>query len=145
MCANAVEGRFVTYVLVIIDLKTHEMTLTIAGHMSPIIRRADGSLFEFADETVGLPIGVVDGYPFEVLSYQLAQGDLAVLFTDGVSEAMNPNGDLYTMERLREFIKKGSRKADQLGKALLTDVRRHANGRPQNDDITIMTFGRNPA
>ena len=144
MCANAVEGRFVTYVLTIIDLTTHAMTIVNAGHMSPIIRRADGSLFEFPDETVGVPIGVVDGYPFDVLDFQLEPGDLAVLFTDGVSEAMAPNDDLYTLERLREFILKGPKKADELGKALLADVRRHANGRPQNDDITIMTFGRNP-
>ena len=145
MCANAVEGRFVTYVLAIIDLTTHEMTLVNAGHMSPIIRRADGTLFEFPDESVGVPIGVVDGYPFDVLDFKLELGDLAVLFTDGVSEAMAPNDDLYTLERLREFILKGPKKADELGKALLADVRRHANGRPQNDDITIMTFGRNPA
>ncbi|MFM9966516.1 MAG: SpoIIE family protein phosphatase [Planctomycetaceae bacterium] len=145
MCANAVEGRFVTYVLAIIDLTTHAMTLTNAGHMSPIIRRANGTLFEFPDETVGVPIGVVDGYPFDVLEFQLELGDLAVLFTDGVSEAMAPNDELYTLERLREFILKGPKKADELGKALLADVRRHANGRPQNDDITIMTFGRNPA
>jgi len=145
MCANAVEGRFVTYVLAIIDLTTHEMSLVNAGHMSPIIRRADGSLFEFPDETVGVPIGVVDSYSFDVLNFKLEPGDLVVLFTDGVSEAMAPNDDLYTLEHLREFIKKGPKKADELGKALLADVRRHANGRPQNDDITIMTFGRNPA
>ena len=144
MCANAVEGRFVTYVLAIIDLTTHEMTIANAGHMSPIIRRADGTLFEFPDEAVGVPIGVVDGYPFDVLNFKLEPGDLAVLFTDGVSEAMAPNDDLYTLEHLREFILKGPKKADELGKVLLADVRRHANGRPQNDDITIMTFGRNP-
>lgn len=145
MCAAAVEGRFVTFVLTIIDTATHEMTCVNAGHMSPIIRRADNSLFEFGDETVGVPIGVVDGYPFDVLDFKLEPGDLAVLVTDGVSEAMNSSGNLYTMERLREFILKGPKKADELGRALLTDVRRHANGFPQNDDITIMTFGRNPA
>ena len=91
-----------------------------------------------------MPIGVVDGYPFDVLNFKLEPGDLAVLFTDGVSEAMAPNDDLYTLEHLREFILKGPKKADELGKVLLADVRRHANGRPQNDDITIMTFGRNP-
>jgi serine phosphatase RsbU (regulator of sigma subunit) len=48
------------------------------------------------------------------------------------------------LEHLRDFIKGGPKKADELGKALLQDVRRHANGHPQNDDITIMTFGRNP-
>lgn len=144
MCAAAVEGRFVTYVLIILDVTTHEMTLINAGHMSPIIRRADGSLFEFGDETVGVPIGVVDGYPFDILNFKMEPGDLAVLFTDGVSEAMNPNGDLYTLEHLRNFIKAGPKKADELGKVLLQDVRRHANGRAQNDDITIMTFGRDP-
>jgi phosphoserine phosphatase RsbU/P len=66
-----------------------------------------------------------------------------VFFTDGVDEAMNPDSELYTLERMRDFIRETSGKADELGKALLADVRRHASGRPQNDDITIMTFGRN--
>jgi len=145
MCANAVEGRFVTYVLVIIDLKTHEMSLVIAGHMSPIIRKADGEFEEFDEESVGLPIGVLEDYPFDVLSRRLDPGEIVVIYTDGVSEAMNPSGDLYTEERVREFVKNGPAAADVLGKDLLADVRRHANGRPQNDDITIMTFGRNPA
>jgi serine phosphatase RsbU (regulator of sigma subunit) len=145
MCAGAVEGRFVTYVLVIIDLKTHEMSLVIAGHMSPIIRKADGAFEEFDEESVGLPIGVLEDYPFDVLSRRLDPGEIVVIYTDGVSAAMNPNGDLYTEERVREFVKNGPAAADVLGKELLADVRLHANGRPQNDDITIMTFGRNPA
>ena len=65
-----------------------------------------------------------------------------MLFTDGVDEAMNPEGELYTLERMRELISKSPRDPEELGKILLADVRRHANGRPQNDDITIMTFGR---
>ncbi len=67
-----------------------------------------------------------------------------VIITDGVDEAMNPQGELYTKERVVEFIQNSSPKADELGKALLADVRLHANGRAQNDDITIMTFGRDP-
>jgi serine phosphatase RsbU (regulator of sigma subunit) len=143
MCAAAVEGRFVTYVLVMIDTVAHEMSLVIAGHMSPIIRKPDGSIEEFDEDSVGMPIGVVEDFPFDVLSRPIAPGETVVIYTDGVSEAMNPDGALYTEERVREFIKQGPARASEMGPALLADVRKHAAGRPQNDDITIMTFGRN--
>lgn len=143
MCSNAVEGRFVTYVLVIIDLDTHEMSLVNAGHMSPLIRRVDGVVDEFDDETIGIPIGVLEDYPYEVVSRRIEPGETVVLVTDGVDEAMNPSGDLYSKERVRQFIADHDPNAEALGRDLLSDVRKHANGRPQNDDITIMTFGRN--
>jgi sigma-B regulation protein RsbU (phosphoserine phosphatase) len=66
-----------------------------------------------------------------------------LFYTDGVSEAMNPKGDLYGEKRVREFLRKGVGSAAEIGKALLADVRSHANGRDQNDDITIMIFSRN--
>jgi len=144
MCDSAVEGRFVTYVLAIVDPATNTFKLSNAGHMSPIIRRASGEVEQFDEELVGPPIGVVDGYPFDTETKSLEPGDLIVLFTDGVDEAMNFQDELYGGDRLLEFVKNGPAKADELGKALLADVRKHADGRPQNDDITIMTFGRNP-
>ena len=144
MCAAAVEGRFVTYVLVVIDVKTHEMSLVNAGHMSPLIRRVDGTVDVFDEETVGIPVGIMEDYPYEVVTRGIEPGETVVIVTDGVDEAMNPQGELYTKERVIEFVSKSSPKAEELGKTLLADVRRHAAGRPQNDDITIMTFGRNP-
>lgn len=146
MCDSAVEGRFVTYVMVIIDLNTHEMTMANAGHMSPLLRKPDGSVEEMIEEDLcGPPIGVVDEYPYDVVKRMLKPGETVVIVTDGVDEALNPEGELYGKERVMEFIRTHSPKADELGKALLADVRLHAAGRPQNDDITIMTFGRNPA
>jgi len=142
MCANAVEGRFVTFVLAIIDPVAHHLTLVNGGHMSPMILTPAGSIEEFDSETVGLPIGVMEDYPFEVVERPIAEGEIFVIFTDGVDEAMNPAGELYTLERMRNFLLAGPRQADQLGRALLGDVREWADGRDQNDDITIMTFGR---
>lgn len=143
MCDSAVEGRFVTYVLTILDTTNHKLSLVNAGHMSPMILKPDGSIDEFPEESIGVPIGVMEGFPYEVVGRDMAPGEIVVLFTDGVDEAMNPEGELYTLDRMREFIKANREKnAAELGKALLADVRRHANGRPQNDDITIMTFGR---
>ena len=87
----------------------------------------------------------MEDFPFEVVERPIAEGEIVVIFTDGVDEAMNPAGELYTLERMRDFLLAGPRQADQLGQALLADVRKFADGREQNDDITIMTFGRDSA
>jgi len=142
MCHHMVEGRFVTYILGVIDLDTNRITLANAGHMSPLIRKANGEVDEIDDSMIGIPIGIMDGYPYEVIQRDLAPDETFVLITDGVDEAMDPDGNLYTKERVREFVRTGSPDPEELGRALLSDVRRHANGRDQNDDITIMTFGR---
>ncbi|QDT38330.1 SpoIIE family protein phosphatase [Stratiformator vulcanicus] len=143
MCAKMVEGRFVTYVLTFLDPKTHQISLCNGGHMTPLIRKADGTIEEFGEEAIGLPIGVMEDYPYEAISRTLEPGETVVIITDGVDEAMNPQGDLYTKERVVEFLKQDFPDAEQLGIALLADVRKHAAGRDQNDDITIMAFGRN--
>ena len=145
MCNKAVGGRFVTYVLIVLDLKTHEMTGVIAGHMPPFIRTANGDVEEFGTETIGIPIGVLEDYSYETAVRTIQPGETVVIYTDGVSEAMNPQEELYGMQAVGNFLKQGSSNATQLGQSLLDDVRRHANGRIQNDDIAIMTFGRNPA
>jgi phosphoserine phosphatase RsbU/P len=144
MCDGKIEGRFVTYVLCIVDTRNHQVVLSNAGHPSPIIRRADGSVEQFDQEIAGPAIGMIDDYPFEAETRRLEPGDMVVITTDGVEEAMNPEGDLYGSERLLELVKNGPAEAEALGKLLLADVRRHARGHPQSDDITIMTFGRNP-
>ncbi|MBI3863616.1 MAG: SpoIIE family protein phosphatase [Planctomycetia bacterium] len=142
MCAHAVEGRFVTFTLAIIDTESHEMSLSIAGHMSPMVRKIDGAIEEFPEEAVGMPLGVVAGMPYDVLKRTLQPGETVVLYTDGVSEAMNHGGDLYTPERLRDVIAKNSPVPSALGKIIRDDVRKHADGRYQNDDITLMVYGR---
>ena len=143
MCTRAVEGRFVTFVLCVIDLKTGEMNIAIAGHMPIMIRKTDGTIVEFGEEAVGVPIGVMEDFPYDVMSRTIEPGETCVIYTDGVSEAMNPQNALYGVDRLRELMKASTGgHADALGKVILADVRKFANGRPQNDDITIMVFGR---
>ena len=145
MCDGKIEGRFVTYILCIVDTRNHEVVLSNAGHASPIIRRANGSVERFDQELAGPAIGMMEDYPYEAETRKLEPGDMVVITTDGVEEAMNPEGDLYGTERVLELVKNGPAEAEKLGKLLLADVRRHARGHPQSDDITIMTFGRNPA
>ena len=144
MCARAVEGRFVTFVLTILDPKTHHMQIVNAGHMSPMIRKADGTVEEFHDDVVGLPLGVMEDYPYEAVERTLAPGETVVIFTDGVSESMNKAGDLYGLDHLRQFVARQVPRAKEMGEAIRADVKRHANGHPQNDDITLMLWSRAP-
>lgn len=142
MCAKAVEGRFVTFVLVLIDPKKHKLQVVNAGHMSPLIRRASGEVVEFEDSTVGVPLGVIEGFEYQAIERKLEPQDTIVIYTDGVSEAMNPDSQLYTIERLQTFVQQSTLPPSRLGPAIREDVKQHAAGRPQNDDITLMVFGR---
>ena len=116
------------------------------------VRSADGGRLPITLAGARDPVPIVYRTPVPsaqiksavLLAGLAAPGETVVIITDGVDEAMNPQNELYTKERVIEFVKHGSAKAEELGKALLADVRRHANGRPQNDDITIMTFSRDP-
>jgi serine phosphatase RsbU (regulator of sigma subunit) len=118
------------------------MSMVNAGHFPPLIRRQDGSLEEFAGDQIGIPIGIMDDYEYEVVERDIAPGDLFLLRTDGVDEAMAPDGGLYTTEKVLQFFRQSSADTARIGSELLADVRKHANGREQNDDIAIMTFGR---
>jgi phosphoserine phosphatase RsbU/P len=143
MCAKAVEGRFVTFVLGLIDVKSGKLKFVNAGHMPIMVRKTDGTLVEIGADEVGIPIGVMEDFPYDVVEYTIQPGETAVIYTDGVSEAMNPAGDLFGVEKIREMVKASrAGAAEELGKQILAEVRKHANGRPQNDDITIMVFGR---
>ncbi len=143
MCAKAVEGRFVTFVATLLDPASHSISVVNAGHMSPMVRKLDGTIEELPAGTVGIPLGVLEGFSYESIQRTLDPGDTVVIYTDGVSEAMNHDSELYGLERLREFVSQGPVHADELGKAVRTDVKKHADGREQNDDITMMVFGRN--
>ncbi|MCA9096705.1 MAG: SpoIIE family protein phosphatase, partial [Planctomycetaceae bacterium] len=67
---------------------------------------------------------------------------VVVIYTDGVSEAMNHQNELFSIERIRGLMEKNALSASELGGVILADVKKHANGRDQNDDITLMSFGR---
>jgi sigma-B regulation protein RsbU (phosphoserine phosphatase) len=111
--------------------------------MSPIIRRADGSLDEPAGpDNSALPIGVDPDCRFQVVRAQLSPGDSVVIFSDGISEAMNGSGAEYTVGRIREQVHEHGPQASDLGPTLLDDVRGHVAGSKQNDDMTLVVFSR---
>ncbi|NOY29096.1 MAG: SpoIIE family protein phosphatase [Planctomycetes bacterium] len=136
------DDRFVTIVVAVVDPSTHTLTLVNAGHMPPLLRNAAGEVLEIGGEEAGFPIGVIDDYQYEAYTRQLEPGDFVTIFTDGFSEAMNPDRELYGLERLIEVVGHREVGFDDLGQHVLDDVRQFAGDFPQSDDMCLVCFGR---
>ena len=136
------EDRFVTFVAALLDPLEHRLTIVNAGHMAPLLRRADGRVEMLGDKQAGLPLGVTDDFPYECTEGKLEAGDCLTLFTDGISEAMNAGGQMYGTGRLVEQIGQPAPGVAELGQKILEDVQRFVGGYPQSDDMCISCFGR---
>jgi serine phosphatase RsbU (regulator of sigma subunit)/pSer/pThr/pTyr-binding forkhead associated (FHA) protein len=135
--------RFVTYAQVVLDYTTHKLTVVNAGHLAPIIRRAHGAVEEVADgDHAGLPLGVLDEYQYQSVDVSLNPGDTVVMCTDGIYDAMNPDGKSFSRDRVLKLLKNTSSTPALLSKELLTAVEQYSAGHPQHDDITLVSFGR---
>ena len=135
------QDKFVTMIVAIVNPHTHQMTLVNAGHMAPLLRRG-GKVREIGEEQSGLPIGVSDDYQFESYTEELQPGDFITLFTDGFSEAMNANGELYGIDRLAKQVGTSAVNVEELGQHILEDVNQFVDGFAQSDDMCLACFGR---
>jgi serine phosphatase RsbU (regulator of sigma subunit)/pSer/pThr/pTyr-binding forkhead associated (FHA) protein len=138
--------RFVTLVLGLLDLKTNKMTIVNAGHMPPIVRRGvNGEITQLAIEESGLPLGIMEDYEYEAVEVELEQGDIVVMYTDGINEAMNVDGEQLTTEEMIQVIKEGQAKTPELvGRQICDAVSRHSGRHPAIDDMCLVCIGRNP-
>ncbi len=136
------DDRFVTMVVAVLDPGSHKLTLVNAGHMPPLLRKSAGEVVEIGGDEAGLPLGVIDDYQYEAYERELQSGDFVTVFTDGFSEAMNSNRELFGMERLTEVVGDKSVGSHELGQHLLENVRGFAGDYPQSDDMCLVCFGR---
>jgi len=108
------------------------------------MRTASGEVRELGEGAGQLPLGVDTDVDYTAFTAQLGPGDSIALFTDGVTEAMNPGNDLYGTERLGAAITQANGGVETVGKQILNDVRLFVGPRKQNDDICLVCFGRTP-
>jgi len=133
--------QFVTMFLAVVDTETREMKVSSAAHCPPIVRRsAEGELIELATEG-SFPIGIVSDAEFPQQEFKLEAGDTVVVFTDGVSEAMNEQKEQYGDERIQKALSSGPSDPGTLMKVLLDVVQKHVAGAYQSDDLTLICFG----
>ena len=131
---------FVTVFYAVFDPATGDLTYANGGHNPPLIVHADGTS-TLLPTTGGIALGVMGGIHYEQSTVTLAPGDIAVLYTDGVSEAMNAEGEEFGVERLRQvFENNPPADARITNGAVFNAVHAFAGGTAQSDDITCLTL-----
>jgi sigma-B regulation protein RsbU (phosphoserine phosphatase) len=139
LSADNPASMFVTLFIAIADVRSGEFRYANAGHNPPYLLRTDGKL-ECLDQRHGPIVGAVEGMTFAEDRGRLGKNDTLLIFTDGVTEAMDPSENIYSEARLEAFIKGQNVEPEHLTKSILGDVERHADGADQADDITILAF-----
>lgn len=135
------EGMFVTVALAVLHPGSGRLVVSSAGHPLPLVRDARGEVVALG-RTGDIPLGVRDDARFEQREYQLEAADSVVLYTDGVTEAMNRGQELFGAERLIDAVRRAGRGADSVLGTVLSGLEMFAGGAPQSDDITILCFAR---
>ena len=139
--ANCPSNRFITLFFCILDGETGELTYCNAGHNPPVIVRADGSAELLPGG--GPVIGIIGTIEYTALKAQLNHGDTLVIYSDGVTEAANPEDDEFETDRLGAAISAVRQEsADKILAGINQAVSDFTAGAPQGDDITVIVAKR---
>jgi sigma-B regulation protein RsbU (phosphoserine phosphatase) len=135
--------RYATGILAVLHTDTGRFCYTNAGHNPALLLRASGEHEEL--KATGLPLGLLPMGEYEREERTLGPGDLVVLYTDGVTEAANPAGEEYGLDRLLELSRVHAPSGVlALADALQSDLDRFAAGVPFGDDRTFLLLRRVP-
>ena len=135
-------AMFVTLLYAVYDPASGELTYANGGHNSPLIVHADGrsSLLPL---THGIALGVIPELDFNENTVVLSPGDTVIFYTDGVTEAMDDDGEEFGTARLFEIFADGPPKdSEEANSAVFKAVRDFVGDTPQSDDITCMVLYR---
>ena len=133
---------FVTLFYAVYDPATGEMTYANGGHNAPLIAHVDGTSTVLPG-TNGIALGVMPGMDYDERTISISAGDTVVFYTDGVTEAVNEDGEEFGMERLQQvFTGQPVRDAEASTRAVFDAVNQFAGNAAQFDDITCLTFRR---
>lgn len=140
LSADNPSGMFVTFLCAVFEPKSGRLTIANGGHCRPVILR-DGQPPRWAVKNLGTALGFEPGLEFERTDLTLSPGDALVLYSDGVTEAFNPQEELFGDGRLlADAAAFGAQSAAAITASLLQKVRAFAGTAPQSDDIAIMTL-----
>jgi sigma-B regulation protein RsbU (phosphoserine phosphatase) len=140
LCRNNIEANFVTVLLGVINLEQGTLEFSNAGHVPMFIRKMDRSYTKYA-ETHSTAVGVFDNLEISSETLQLDIGDELILFTDGITEAMNDNEDFLGVAGLEMIIKTlGNPNPQKSASIILEEVHKFSKASKDKDDITILAI-----
>jgi sigma-B regulation protein RsbU (phosphoserine phosphatase) len=134
---------FVTLFLGILDLDSGEISFTNAGHDPPYVIRS-GAPHEQLRHRHGPPMGVVEDLEYSEDEFVLRSGDVLLVYTDGVTDAENPDKKAFGLPRLESIVSASSGGApEDVVREIVDALQRYEDGADQKDDVTILAVGYN--
>lgn len=138
---NTPGNKYATAVFLTTDPLTGESHYVSAGHTEALVLKRSGALLRFG--ATGLALGLFAGVTYEEEHFVLEPGDVAVLYSDGISEAQNESEEEYGTERLIEALREhADGSADGIVQGVIDDLDAFVGDAPQYDDITLLVVKR---
>jgi len=139
MSHTAVNQAIVTAFLGILDPRTRSLTFACAGHPMPLLRHPDGAVEELKP-SCGLPLCIREAGEYDNRQIALAKGDALLLYTDGISEAMSPQGVMFGLDGVIQAFSESDGPAQDIIDTIMEQVRGHEQGHAPNDDRTMVVL-----
>ena len=140
ICKTNKQGFFVTVLIGITEINSGKTSIINCGHNHPLIKRKEGS-YEYLNLKSNIPLGIFENSEFEIYETVLNKGDIIYTYTDGVTEAINNNNEVYGEERLRNCLNNiETTKPIDIAQEVKTSIMEFANSNSQSDDITMLIF-----
>jgi sigma-B regulation protein RsbU (phosphoserine phosphatase) len=141
LAAQNASSMFVTLYYGILDTRSGEIEYAVGGHNPPYVVSADGAARQLPITNSGTIVGLIEEAHYETSGCRIAPGESIVLYTDGVTEAMNREEEFFGEERLETFLaERPGADAVRLVSDLHAVVQEFAAGMPQADDITVVAL-----
>jgi phosphoserine phosphatase RsbU/P len=138
---NCPSNRFITFFMCLLDGSTGELVYSNAGHNPPLLLRANGDS-EWLEEG-GCVLGILPMAKYEAARRQMDLGDVLVVFSDGVTDAMNPEGDEFGEARLAAVVQEHRMQSSgEMVQAVNRAIAEWASGSPLPDDLTLLVARR---
>jgi sigma-B regulation protein RsbU (phosphoserine phosphatase) len=133
--------KFATLFFGILDCETHTLSYVNAGHNYPILFSHSGD--QRLLKTGGIPLGMLDDFDYEEEIVQFNQGDILLMYSDGISEAFNKDKEQFGDDRVISIVQNlRDESAQTILDSVLEAVRTHSAGTPQLDDLTVVVVKR---
>ena len=128
---------FVTFLYVVLDPADRSVQYANAGHVRPLVRARNGRLDEWRTPS-GIPLGVMPDTRYESGERRLSAGEVLLLLTDGLTDAVRPDGERFGARRLREVVCQAPGDPAALVEALTQATTAFTGKRRQADDQTLL-------
>jgi len=140
LAADNPSGMFVTFLCAVFEPSSRRLTIANAGHCRPVLLPADQPP-RWAVPSLGTALGFEPGLEFHRTELTLSPGDALIIYSDGVSEAFNPQEECFGNDRLlADAAGLSGQSAPAITASILRNVRAFAGSAPQSDDLAILTM-----